>query len=183
VDLLVWSNQRLARWLRQVDLDEFVPNLEASGLHGAVAVLETSFDSETLATCLKIPSNRKMVRQHLASEFDALQQQARWVFKEPNTFISVQCKKSLNLFDDYSYFNHKLLCLKIGRSKLKADLAFNAKDYQIGRPSPKRSISLGRTFTRSHTTDIESGGFAGLANIKKRNGFRVPFIFSPIIVL
>lgn len=67
----------MTKWLRQIDLDEYVQYMEDSGLHGAVVVLEPSFDSDTLASCLKIPSAKKMVRKHLSVEFEILQRQAR----------------------------------------------------------------------------------------------------------
>lgn len=76
-DLLAWSNQRLAAWLRAIDLGEFADRLPNSGIHGALAVLERSFTAETLAGALGIPSSKKMLRKHLSSEFSALLFEAR----------------------------------------------------------------------------------------------------------
>uniref|UniRef100_A0A915I8I1 SAM domain-containing protein n=1 Tax=Romanomermis culicivorax TaxID=13658 RepID=A0A915I8I1_ROMCU len=85
-DLLVWTNARLSKWLRQIDLDEYVSNIENSGLHGAVTVLDAGFCAETFANVLKIPSHKKMIRKHLADEFDVLQQQSRNRILSDQTF-------------------------------------------------------------------------------------------------
>uniref|UniRef100_A0A8B9H7R2 SAM domain-containing protein n=1 Tax=Astyanax mexicanus TaxID=7994 RepID=A0A8B9H7R2_ASTMX len=76
-DPLVWSCQRIIKWLREIDLKEFAENLQSSGVHGAVMVLDPSFNTDTMATALGIPGNKHMVRQHLSEEMKALLSSAR----------------------------------------------------------------------------------------------------------
>ena len=58
---------------------EYSTNLRNSGVHGALIALDTSFTSDDLASALGIPINKATVRRHLASEFDMLVKQARYV--------------------------------------------------------------------------------------------------------
>ncbi|CAN0026492.1 unnamed protein product [Lampetra planeri] len=68
VDTVVWTNQRVMQWVRNVDLKEFSEHLVSSGVHGALLVLEGSFTAEGFAAMLKIPHNNAFLRRHLASE-------------------------------------------------------------------------------------------------------------------
>lgn len=76
-DLLVWTNARIIKWLQLVDLNEYAENLRDTGVHGALAVLDQSFNSDTLANALGISTGKQMIRKHLADEFEPLQHQAR----------------------------------------------------------------------------------------------------------
>ncbi|KAJ8257662.1 hypothetical protein GJAV_G00188330 [Gymnothorax javanicus] len=76
-DPLVWTNQRVMKWVREIDLKEFADNLQNSGVHGAVMVLDPSFNVDTMATALGVPSNRQMIRRHLSEEIKALISSAR----------------------------------------------------------------------------------------------------------
>ncbi|XP_076845812.1 kazrin-A isoform X2 [Brachyhypopomus gauderio] len=76
-DPVVWSCQRIMKWLRDIDLKEFADTLQNSGVHGAVMVLDPSFNTDTMATALGIPGNKHMVRQHLSEEMKALLKAAR----------------------------------------------------------------------------------------------------------
>ena len=60
--------------------------LNESGLHGAVLVLEPSFNSETFANLLGISPNKSYVRRHLTTEYEALVRPARLVLNL-NLFI------------------------------------------------------------------------------------------------
>lgn len=71
-DPLVWTSHRVIRWIRDIDLKEFAENLLNSGVHGAVMVLDPTFNTETMATALGIPSNKHMVRRHLIEEMKNL---------------------------------------------------------------------------------------------------------------
>lgn len=62
---------------------EFSDNLRESGVHGALMVLEPSFNSDTLATALAIPPSKCYIRRHLASELDTLLRPARYVHVLP----------------------------------------------------------------------------------------------------
>ncbi|XP_066500813.1 kazrin-A isoform X2 [Hoplias malabaricus] len=76
-DPMMWSCPRIIKWLRDIDLKEFADNLQNSGVHGAVMVLDASFTTESMATALGIPGNKHMVRQHLSEEMKALLSSAR----------------------------------------------------------------------------------------------------------
>ncbi|XP_058802045.1 kazrin [Phymastichus coffea] len=71
-DPLVWTNQRLIKWARNIDLGEYADNLKDSGVHGALVVLEPSFTGDTMATALGIPPAKHMIRRHLTAEFESI---------------------------------------------------------------------------------------------------------------
>jgi len=70
--VMLWTNQRIMHWLRSVDLAEYAPNLRGSGVNGAMMVLESRFNAETLANLLSIPNNKSLLRRHIASQFMTL---------------------------------------------------------------------------------------------------------------
>ncbi|XP_056628595.1 kazrin-A isoform X1 [Triplophysa dalaica] len=76
-DSMVWTCHRVVKWIKEIDLKEFADNLQNSGVHGAVMVLDSSFNSDTMATALCIPSSKHMVRHHLNEEMEALLSAAR----------------------------------------------------------------------------------------------------------
>ncbi|CAI5647154.1 unnamed protein product [Oreochromis niloticus] len=76
VDPLVWTTHRVMKWIRDIDLKEFAENLLNSGVHGAVMVLDPTFNTDTMATVLGIPSSKHMVRRHLVEEMKTLIGQA-----------------------------------------------------------------------------------------------------------
>nr|CAD7588387.1 unnamed protein product [Timema genevievae] len=78
-DPLVWTNQRFIRWARNIDLSEYADNLKDSGVHGALVVLEPSFNGDTMATALGIPPSKNIIRRHLSTELEALVLPARYV--------------------------------------------------------------------------------------------------------
>nr|XP_036855479.1 kazrin isoform X3 [Manis javanica] len=71
-DPVVWTNQRVLKWVRDIDLKEYADNLTNSGIHGAVLVLEPTFNAEAMATALGIPSGKHILRRHLAEEMSAI---------------------------------------------------------------------------------------------------------------
>ncbi|XP_041130351.1 kazrin-like isoform X3 [Polyodon spathula] len=71
-DPIVWTNQRVMKWIRDIDLKEYVDSLQNSGVHGAVLVLEPAFHTEAMANTLGIPSSKHIVRRHLMEEMRAL---------------------------------------------------------------------------------------------------------------
>ncbi|NXC40442.1 LIPB1 protein, partial [Penelope pileata] len=84
-----WTNHRVMEWLRSVDLAEYAPNLRGSGVHGGLMVLEPRFNVETMAQLLNIPSNKTLLRRHLATHFNLLvgqeaQQQKREAMESPD---------------------------------------------------------------------------------------------------
>ncbi|KAG8224039.1 hypothetical protein J437_LFUL001116, partial [Ladona fulva] len=78
-DPLVWTNQRIIRWAKNIDLGEYAENLKDSGVHGALIVLEPSFNGDTMANALGIPQSKNIIRRHLTAELEALVLPARYV--------------------------------------------------------------------------------------------------------
>uniref|UniRef100_A0A3P9QI32 Kazrin, periplakin interacting protein a n=1 Tax=Poecilia reticulata TaxID=8081 RepID=A0A3P9QI32_POERE len=76
-DPLVWTSHRVVKWIKDIDLKEYADSLLSSGVHGAVMMLDPSFNTDSLATALGIPSNKHMVRRHLDEEMMALIGSAR----------------------------------------------------------------------------------------------------------
>ncbi|XP_060524107.1 liprin-alpha-1 isoform X2 [Cylas formicarius] len=71
-DVLVWSNDRLIRWVATIGLKEFGNNLLESGVHGALVALDDSFDVNSMALALQIPTQNTQARQTLDVEFNNL---------------------------------------------------------------------------------------------------------------
>lgn len=61
-DVLVWSNDRVIRWILSVGLKEYANNLLESGVHGALMALDETFDFSALALLLQIPTQNTQVR-------------------------------------------------------------------------------------------------------------------------
>ncbi|CAH8512611.1 unnamed protein product [Schistosoma guineensis] len=57
LDLLYWTNDHIVKWLSDLGLSDFVHGIDASGLHGAYMVLDSTFDFNTLIKRLHIPLN------------------------------------------------------------------------------------------------------------------------------
>ncbi|KAM6925230.1 kazrin-A isoform 3-T3 [Xenentodon cancila] len=72
VDPLVWTSHRVMKWIRDIDLKEYAESLLNSGVHGAVMVLDPTFNTDAMATALGIPINKHMVRRHLVEEMKTL---------------------------------------------------------------------------------------------------------------
>ncbi|XP_059052980.1 liprin-alpha-1 [Achroia grisella] len=71
-DVLVWTNERLQRWLVSINLKEYANNLVESGVHGALIALDDSFDANSMALALQIPTQNTQARQILEGEFEML---------------------------------------------------------------------------------------------------------------
>ncbi|GMT06899.1 hypothetical protein PENTCL1PPCAC_29073 [Pristionchus entomophagus] len=71
-DLLVWSNERVIRWVEEIGLGGYAIQLRESGVHGALIALDDTFDSQSLALSLQIPPNDGSARQQLAKHFNVL---------------------------------------------------------------------------------------------------------------
>ncbi|RUS73952.1 hypothetical protein EGW08_018290, partial [Elysia chlorotica] len=76
-DLIVWTNDRLLKWLRSIDLGEYSESLLESGVHGALMVLEPSFNTDSLAAILGIPPAKSYITRHLSTELDKILKPAR----------------------------------------------------------------------------------------------------------
>ncbi|GFO33818.1 liprin-alpha, partial [Plakobranchus ocellatus] len=72
-DVLVWSNERVIKWITSIAvLREFANNLLESGVHGALIALDESFDHNSMALALQIPTQNQQARQTLEREFNNL---------------------------------------------------------------------------------------------------------------
>ncbi|XP_024911564.1 liprin-alpha-1 [Cynoglossus semilaevis] len=71
-DVLVWSNERLISWIQAIGLKEYSSNLYESGVHGALLALDETFDYNTLALLLQIPTQNTQARATLEREFNSL---------------------------------------------------------------------------------------------------------------
>ncbi|XP_057373112.1 kazrin-like isoform X3 [Daphnia carinata] len=76
-DPLVWTNQRFITWARGIDLAEYADNLRESGIHGALVVLDPTFNADVMATAMGIPTSKNIIRRHLATELESLVQITR----------------------------------------------------------------------------------------------------------
>ncbi|KAG9473174.1 hypothetical protein GDO78_022893 [Eleutherodactylus coqui] len=71
-DVLVWSNERVINWVLSIGLKEYANNLLESGVHGALIALDETFDHNTLALLLQIPTQNTQARSVLEREFNNL---------------------------------------------------------------------------------------------------------------
>ncbi|XP_068910874.1 liprin-alpha-1 isoform X7 [Tenebrio molitor] len=71
-DVIVWSNERIIRWVSSIGLKEYGNNLLESGVHGALIALDESFDANSMALTLQIPTQNTQARQTLEVEFSSL---------------------------------------------------------------------------------------------------------------
>nr|CAH0106145.1 unnamed protein product [Daphnia galeata] len=76
-DPLVWTNQRFITWARGIDLAEYADNLRESGIHGALVILDPTFNADVMATAMGIPTSKNIIRRHLATELESLIQITR----------------------------------------------------------------------------------------------------------
>lgn len=61
VDVLVWSNERVIRWVQSIGLRDYANILFESGVHGALVALDDNFDYSSLALLLQIPNQNTQV--------------------------------------------------------------------------------------------------------------------------
>jgi len=73
-DVLVWSNDRVMRWIIGIGLKDYASNLIESGVHGALISLDSSFTCESMALALQIPTQNQGARTILEREYTTLLQ-------------------------------------------------------------------------------------------------------------
>ncbi|XP_032591965.1 liprin-alpha-1 isoform X3 [Drosophila grimshawi] len=73
-DVLVWSNERVIRWVSSIGLKEYANNLLESGVHGGLMALDEGFDATAMGLALQIPTQNAQARQILDTEFRNLLQ-------------------------------------------------------------------------------------------------------------
>ena len=67
-DVVVWSNQRVIRWVQKIGLREYAHKLTGSGIHGAFIALDDSFDAQSMGLYMQIPTQDSQVRLGQASQ-------------------------------------------------------------------------------------------------------------------
>lgn len=55
-DVLVWTSDRVMKWVNHIGLKEYSGNLSESGVHGALVALDDTFDAAQMALALQIPT-------------------------------------------------------------------------------------------------------------------------------
>uniref|UniRef100_A0AAZ3QNI2 SAM domain-containing protein n=1 Tax=Oncorhynchus tshawytscha TaxID=74940 RepID=A0AAZ3QNI2_ONCTS len=71
-DVLVWSNERVIRWVQSIGLKDYANILLESGVHGALVALDDNFDHTSLALLIQIPNQSTQARQILEREYNNL---------------------------------------------------------------------------------------------------------------
>ncbi|KAI1889592.1 hypothetical protein AGOR_G00164510 [Albula goreensis] len=71
-DVLVWSNERVINWVQSIGLKEYANHLLENGVHGALLALDETFDHNTLALLLQIPTQNIQARATLEREYNSL---------------------------------------------------------------------------------------------------------------
>ncbi|KAM3926981.1 liprin-alpha-2 isoform 3-T3 [Leptodactylus fuscus] len=71
-DVLVWSNDRVIRWIQAIGLRDYANNILESGVHGSLIALDENFDYTSLALLLQIPTQNTQARQILEREYNNL---------------------------------------------------------------------------------------------------------------
>ncbi|XP_031438981.1 liprin-alpha-2 isoform X11 [Clupea harengus] len=71
-DVLVWSNERVMRWVQSIGLRDYANILLESGVHGGLVALDDNFDYSSLALLLQIPNQNTQARQILEREYNNL---------------------------------------------------------------------------------------------------------------
>ncbi|XP_066490439.1 liprin-alpha-2 [Tiliqua scincoides] len=71
-DVLVWSNDRVIRWIQAIGLREYANSVLESGVHGSLIALDDNFDYSSLALLLQIPTQNTQARQILEREYNNL---------------------------------------------------------------------------------------------------------------
>ncbi|XP_010134355.1 PREDICTED: liprin-beta-1, partial [Buceros rhinoceros silvestris] len=139
-----WTNHRVMEWLRSVDLAEYAPNLRGSGVHGGLMVLEPRFNVETMAQLLNIPSNKTLLRRHLATHFNLLigqeaQQQKHKAMESPDYVLLTATAKVKPKKLAFSNFGNL-------RKKKQEDVEEYVCPMELGRASgsgPKKGFKPG----------------------------------------
>lgn len=84
--MLVWSNERVIRWVQSIGLRDYANILLESGVHGALIALDDNFDYSSLALLLQIPNQNTQVPVHLSTDTLTLYSYS-YHFGLTNTFI------------------------------------------------------------------------------------------------
>ncbi|KAI6235730.1 hypothetical protein M3Y95_00082400 [Aphelenchoides besseyi] len=68
-DIMVWSNERVERWVEESGLGSYAKHIRDSGVHGALIALDETFTAQALQVILQIPSADEQSKQLLETEY------------------------------------------------------------------------------------------------------------------
>ncbi|KAA3677627.1 uncharacterized protein DEA37_0008400 [Paragonimus westermani] len=88
-NLLIWTNERVAVWLKSLGLQDFTRGIDGTGLHGAYMVLDPTFDVYRLMKHLHLPANiaaAHKLDEHLQALLKPARQLVGLTSKQPGLF-------------------------------------------------------------------------------------------------
>ncbi|XP_020616334.1 kazrin-like isoform X3 [Orbicella faveolata] len=158
LDPIVWTNERVAKWCRSVDLGEYADNLRDSGVHGALLVLDPSFGASELAQVLGIHSSKNIIRRHLTAELLSVLIPARDAVDSGETEIKGKQKQKRQRSLSFSSGSRSSMQSDIKRHSLRDSLLLRSQGTKY-RP----------TRTSSDGTDVSTSVYPG---VQMRRSFR-----------
>lgn len=69
---MVWSNERVIKWIEEIGVGNYANNLRDSGVHGAIIILDETFDVQSLIVMLQIPQHDDHTKCILETEYEKL---------------------------------------------------------------------------------------------------------------
>jgi len=76
-DVVVWSNERVIKWVEEIGLGSYAANLRDSGIHGALIALDETFEVQSLLVMLQVPTSDEQARRQLEVAYGKLALQWR----------------------------------------------------------------------------------------------------------
>ncbi|KAF0878004.1 LIPA2 protein, partial [Crocuta crocuta] len=92
-DVLVWSNDRVIRWIQAIGLREYANNILESGVHGSLIALDENFDYSSLALLLQIPTQNTQASPFLLQILE----------REYNNLLALGTERRLDESDDKNF--------------------------------------------------------------------------------
>uniref|UniRef100_A0A0N4ZB93 SAM domain-containing protein n=1 Tax=Parastrongyloides trichosuri TaxID=131310 RepID=A0A0N4ZB93_PARTI len=103
-DVMVWSNERVMRWIEEVGLGCYANNLRDTGVHGALIALDETFDAQSLVLALQISPQDEHSRQILEHEFSKLIMEFRPTqYRKGDSLHDSNAGHNPNFRDDMSF--------------------------------------------------------------------------------
>ncbi|NXY67385.1 LIPA2 protein, partial [Glareola pratincola] len=96
-DVLVWSNDRVIRWIQAIGLREYANNILESGVHGSLIALDENFDYSSLALLLQIPT------QNTQASLLSLLLARQILEREYNNLLALGTERRLEESDDKNF--------------------------------------------------------------------------------
>ncbi|EFB27563.1 hypothetical protein PANDA_004929, partial [Ailuropoda melanoleuca] len=92
-DVLVWSNDRVIRWIQAIGLREYANNILESGVHGSLIALDENFDYSSLALLLQIPTQNTQASLFMLQILE----------REYNNLLALGTERRLEESDDKNF--------------------------------------------------------------------------------